>query len=1192
MGTGIAGTNPGAMITNTGFIDYITDNGSNGPYIVNQGTVRVRGSGSINWLAGGAFTNATSGLFDIQTDVTFTANGGGGASFDFKNAGIFRKSAGSITIIPNGYTYELLAGGRIQANAGTLNFTPAQLNTFDGALLSAVPGATFNFGPAAAHITGVLSAPSNSAIIHFTLGNFFPNADGVTPGSLAFSAGVAEVDGSVFNGALLSNTGTLAYVGPGNQIGTFTNNGVMTFDGSAISAAGQPVLGVGGIWNFLNDTAFNVAFQTIQNAGLIEKTGGSGALSLSNAGINNTGTILALSGSIALNNASISGADAHTLPSGGTYEAGAGASIDFGSNYTLTTNNGIIRLSGPGATIPQASSLTTNNGTFAVQGGATYSTTGSFTNTGTLSVGGNFTVNGDLTLATASSTLPTLELDVSGLPGQPGAPNLIVTGTTTLTGNLTATTTGGFAPPAGTAYPAASFTASTGAFTATDGVGPGFTATITPTTITLNASATGAGSDLIAASVSIPASGSVASPITVNFGVRNASGLTASGTWTDSLYLSTDGTLDPSDILLGRKDHAGSLAAGSSYSDNITATFPSLIDGTYHVILVTDSGTAVSDTNRANNTLASTATLTVTIPALTLGAPIGSTIAAGQEALYRLVVPGGQDVRITQTSTIPAIVDVEVSRGVLPTFDSAQFLITPDATITSNSFTIPHPQAGVYYVRLIGRPEAGAGSNFTLTAAAISFGAFSASPANVAAATSTIIIDGAGFTSASVVQLLSGGATIATATVTQLSAERLSATFNLSSAAPGLYDLQVTDGANHATLAGAITVQAATTAAPVEYQMIAPGVIRPLRTNVMYVKYTNPNGFDVPAPFFELFEPNISFRLAGGDVGANIGAGSFTSGYLDLFAINQQGLANILPAHYTGQFRIEFKTLISAGDTEFGPSLGVPANPNDPRALFDLSSLITPGVAGISSATVQILAAELQGLSALPTDPHSAGGTGYSFTPNLQVPSSAVMDRLLQTAATLSTADVHEADITRLLSYQLNQADAFGAVTTRQQTGPFGQGAPDILHYSITKFGNAVQFTSPDGVRTFDPLGGGAYAAENPLDTGVLSKLADGTFRLTETTGTFYQFDAAGRLNFLQDVAGVRTTFAYDGAGRVVSITRPTIALQHMPITRRLALSAVPPIATASPASMAIASTRDRSARPSPFSQPLQRLAE
>ena len=88
----------------------------------------------------------------------------------------------------------------------------------------------------------------------------------------------------------------------------------------------------------------------------------------------------------------------------------------------------------------------------------------------------------------------------------------------------------------------------------------------------------------------------------VTWTVTNVGGSPATGSWTDSVYLSPDGKLNDA-TLLGSVNETSGLAAGSSYNGTLTETLPSsLADGDYEVLVDTDSGDAVvTDPDRANN---------------------------------------------------------------------------------------------------------------------------------------------------------------------------------------------------------------------------------------------------------------------------------------------------------------------------------------------------------------------------------------------------------------------------------------------------------------------------------------------------------------------------------------------------------------------------------------------------------------
>ena len=200
-----------------------------------------------------------------------------------------------------------------------------------------------------------------------------------------------------------------------------------------------------------------------------------------------------------------------------------------------------------------------------------------------------------------------------------------VTGLATLDGTLDVALANGYGPVSGDSYTIANFGASTGSFASQTGLAPLFTDAINPTAIVLNAVATAA--DLAVSNVSEPASGTPGDSVTVNYTVQNLSGSTATGPWTDSVYLSTDQTLDASDTLLGSGVHTGNVAVSGSYIGGVTATLPVIANGNYYLIVVTDSGKAVPDTNRTNNTAVSAATLQLTqVPLRVLSAsPTGVT---------------------------------------------------------------------------------------------------------------------------------------------------------------------------------------------------------------------------------------------------------------------------------------------------------------------------------------------------------------------------------------------------------------------------------------------------------------------------------------------------------------------------------------------------------------------------------------
>ena len=133
--------------------------------------------------------------------------------------------------------------------------------------------------------------------------------------------------------------------------------------------------------------------------------------------------------------------------------------------------------------------------------------------------------------------------------------------------------------------------------------------------------------------------------VAVTFTVTNLGTVaTTAGSWTDSIYLSLDTTIDAGAVLLGRILHTGDLAAFSQYTTTLTSPVPGIIPGSYHVIVVTDSGLQVPDFNRANGTDVAPTEIAIQPPTLLIDTPLTGTIANGQDLYYRLDVAPGTSV--------------------------------------------------------------------------------------------------------------------------------------------------------------------------------------------------------------------------------------------------------------------------------------------------------------------------------------------------------------------------------------------------------------------------------------------------------------------------------------------------------------------------------------------------------------------
>ena len=1133
-------------LTNSGFLNFTSSTGNGAINMVNQGTITNSGSSDLPIQD---FVNETTGILDLETDAGL-ANGGG---IGLTNKGVIRKSAGTgVSALTTPFFND---GGSLDIESGSLAFQEHNFGYIAGPIFIAT-GSQLDFQTSnGVYVQGALSSTGGGTVTMSSGwfdgpdSSFSENANAT--GSLDFAPGKLTFDGGFSDdsvGMQFENIGTVDFAATGGPLGTMYNAGTINFAGGEFDVEKGSGLNnlAGGVINFnaATDLVTEAINCRIDNQGLIVVNAGSSTMDLATPypfdqytaapAITNDGTFEVASGTLIYPSVSLDSNG--TIPAGAEYKVDAGATLTTEPPAPVTTNDGTVILQGLGAEFPALAPLATNSGTFGVGSGAEFATAGNLTNTGTLSVGGSLTVNGNLTQSATSTTTPVLDFPVAAAVNSIAAPKLTVTGTTTLAGKLTAEFSNGFAAASGSVYKVASFASSaTGAFASTAGVGPDFTVAVNPTSIVLNSSGAGA-ADLAVTSVSAPATFTPGQSGPITWKVIN-DGATVGGEWTDSVYLSTNGTVNAGDLLLGRVVHTSGLASGASYTGSLTPTFPAAA-GTYEVVVVIDSTLAVPDTNRATLVGASSPIVS-SLPALTLGGSVTGTLSAGEDLLYTLNIPGGTDVRVSAVLQAPAITDLEISRGAVPSSGNAEFSVPLSTTSDTLAATIPQPEAGTYYILLQGQSGAGSGQSFTLSARTVAFGAFSVSPSTVGTGQVSLVINGAGFAAGSTVALLgSGGTVAATATsTTAINSNTLEAAFNLGNVATGTYSLRITVGIQSATMPSAITVQPAPSGlAPVQFSVDAPANARYGHVYDLLVNYTNPNNIDVPAPLFQLTQPNAEFELASGNIDAKIDPDtSFQEGAIELLAEDQEGLAGTLPPGYTGVYDVRFTAIQNISDSR----LDILLNVVDPTSSFDASSLLVPGPDGLSEVSAEILAAQIDGLSALPITVRS-GTDLYPVTPNLEVSSAALNSYLDSVATELSTGGLCMPDATWLITTAAESADQFGGVTARELAGPFGQGTHDLLlsEVVVPSSGSYVDVITPSGELEF-LQSGTSYTAASPIDTDTLAKGADGTFRLTELDRSFYQFNANNLLAYYQSAGGLNTTYNYNENRELTSIVAP-----------------------------------------------------
>lgn len=874
-------------LVNNGFIDLAASSGVfTRAGITNNGTFIHSGTGDFVLNANSRITNY--GLFDIQTDADLVVPGdASGGSMYFINAptGLLRKSVGlgTTSFRHDGFNKELRFDntGTVEVQFGTLEFadTVVQLNG----------NSTLTAGTWIARAFSTISMPNAQ--------NITTNLAQVTLDGLGSS--FARIN------TLNTNAGSFAVTG-GREfttVGNLTNSGELTIGPeSDMTVTGNlmetPVSNIVGWWrgneNAL-DSAGSINGTLSGNTSFSQGKSGEGFQLDGNRDFINLGNPAALR----LQDFTISAwvrRDAATtglIFSYGSNGYGFGIAAD-GKLFLTTININQVQTTNLQITDQELHHVSVtklgNTVTFSLDGVtelvAPFATTFSFfTNAAiggrTDAAGGDFnglidevavfnrplTAEEVETLRVGNNPIsignrsPAIHIEIGGRPSTGQFAVMHVTGTANFYGVLHVDTVGGFGPILSDVYTIFTYAARTGSFFPAVGLSPFFNITIDPTQTQLNVVASAA--DLSVQSVTVPASASPGDLINISYTVQNLDNIPVVGSWFDSIYLSEDDKYDSADLLIGRVQHTGGLAPLDSYSGMLHAMLPGVVDGNYRVIVIADSRYNVGDSNRANNIQASTAQMTVNIRELTFGASTPLTIHPNEDIYLKLNVPFGGDVVVAASFLNSLQAEFFVKQGDLPTRSSFDF-VASDLTDLNRKITIPSPLAGPYYVLLHGREGATGGVGLNLLASNVAFDLQTVSPAKGSnQGIATTVLNGAGFTADTVVELLNGmGNAVATATTRVISQNRLFATFNLVGVPAGTYAVRASKPGFTDTLAAAYQVVVGVPG-DVRVDIIVPGSVRGGRIYTGYIDYENVGDTDVVTPvIFVMASSQITFDLS------------------------------------------------------------------------------------------------------------------------------------------------------------------------------------------------------------------------------------------------------------------------------------------------------------------------------------------
>jgi RHS repeat-associated protein len=1104
------------VFKNTGFIQITGgDPNLNNAILNNAGT--ITNSGAILDFAGNSTLNNLAGaLFDS----TFIGNGSfiraiSGGNNLFHNAGTVRRTTDVGDANIGGMNFQNDASGVIDVEMGSITLNGS--GSMQGGTFDLAQGAFLNFNGSNFTLTGKYTG-SGIGQVRFFGGTLTPdNATFDFPAGLFnWSDNAANI-----NNGILNNTGFIQITAGDPNINslTFNNSGTITDSGATLDFASGSILNnlPGGLFDvsFAGNGAFirNVAGNTNQfvNQGILRRSA-AGDGSDSGITFSNTGTVQVNAGSITIN-ASVAQLVGSTL-TGGTWEVQNGTALNT-SATAIQTNNATLIIHGNGSIQGIGDTLSTNHGTIELLDGASLSITPGFTNNGSLILGSD-------AVFTATSTFTQspdgrVEFQLGGPPASGHFGKLVSAGVANLAGTAAFSFVNGNGPATGQQFTVATFPSHTGEFDhfvqPLIGKQNSLDPILQATQLVVNALKDAA--DLTPSNVTGSATANSGQNVSASWTVMNVSGaVTSTSSWVDSVYLSLDGTLDASDVLVARVPHTGALAVGATYTGSLPAgtVLPGVLPASYHFIVLVDSQGQMPDSNRSNNTASSGAKIATTVSSLTPGVPFNGTIQDGQQLFFRVNLPALSTRDVELSTGTAGAAELLVRQGGIPSSDTNdEFRFNPSST--SESVLVTGGVAGDFYIALTGRSGAGTGTSFTLTAKGLDFNIQSldrTQAKNVGDVTLTV--HGSQFTNATTFDLHGpGNTTLNASQVLIVDAATAYVTFPLAGVTVGSYSLTGHQGATSTSLANALNVTAGGTQGVLSYSIISPRYIRPNGTlGALEVSFQNTGDTDLPAQLLLLEATDT----AGHHTLFSLGDGGLVSqDGIQLLTLNTNGPAGTLTPGASGSITVNFIP------SEFSP-----------HALTNFTLSLPSADEAIDWNSVK---ASLQ--------PSYIGNAAWdvdfaNFLANVGTTAGSFDARLSADANYLSSVLATSPSFAQVLSFEISQADAYGEISTRLRPGAFGTGFTDINQYQArTDTDGNVSIGQLATSREFIIQQDGTYSTA-PGDGGVLT-LTGGVYILTEADGTKTVFRNDGKPNFISQPDGSTVTFGYDGAARIVSIT-------------------------------------------------------
>ncbi|MBN1640448.1 MAG: carboxypeptidase regulatory-like domain-containing protein [Anaerolineae bacterium] len=400
--------------------------------------------------------------------------------------------------------------------------------------------------------------------------------------------------------------------------------------------------------------------------------------------------------------------------------------------------------------------------------------------------------------------------------------------------------------------------------------------------------------DLVVSEVQGPPSAVAGDIATVRWTVTNLRPGIAIGPWHDRIALSNGQTTIPAgETLVGE---GTTLAGGERRTFSAAVRVPGGTVGNYYWQVTTNvRGEVFEGQNTANNASASAMRVALDLPELVIDgdALLGQFGAVGEVHWFKFAPAANQDVMVSLDGAGGAL-ELYLGCEGMPTLQQYDARSTewnsPTPTAVAEN-TLP----GMHYVLAYARSLPGP-TDFVIRAEALAFGLTSVSPTRVGnAGPVTLQLRGGQLgTDLTYALIAEGGAVYPATALHWENSTSVYATFDLSGAAPGLYDVQVAaPGGGGVSLPDAVEVTVGSGPLFV-VEVAVPDAVRVGRIFYGSIRYENRGDADMIAPLMALSSGGqAELRLEDSD--------EFETEDLGLIAVAAQGHPGVLPPGQGGE---------------------------------------------------------------------------------------------------------------------------------------------------------------------------------------------------------------------------------------------------------------------------------------------------